>query len=106
MDVRKDGDNMAKELPRNKDGKKMYPVCSWERNQHKIYNAHERAWVRLYQARENGTPEEESEAKKAYDYAMIAYNAFDACVRDGIVYATWDEGKVIKDLIAGYDFRH
>ena len=54
----------------------------------------------------NGTDKEVDEAEKAYDYAMIAYDAFDSCIRDGIVYATWDEGKVIKDLIAGYDFRH
>ena len=97
---------MAKELPRNKDGKKMYPVCSWERNQHKIYNAHERAWNRRHEAYMNGTPEEIEEAKRQYDYVDIAYDAFDSCVRGGIVYATWEEGKVIKDLIAGYDFRH
>ena len=97
---------MNRELPRNKDGKKMYPVCNWEKNQHKIYNAHERAWVRRNEAYMHGTSEELEEAQKAYDYAMIAYDAFDACVRDGIVYATWEDGRVIKDLIAGYDFRH
>ena len=97
---------MKKELPRNAEGKKLYPVCNWERNQHKIYNAYERAWVRQYEARNGGTDKELAEADKAYEYAMIAYNAFDACVMGGIVYATWEEGKVIKDLIAGYDFRH
>ena len=98
---------MAKDnLPRNSKGQKMYPVCSWEKNQHKIYNAHERAWNRRHKAFESGTQEEIEEAQKAYDYAMIAYDAFDACVRGGIVYATWSDGQVIKDLIAGYDFRH
>lgn len=91
---------MAKELPRNKEGKKMYPVCSWERNQHKIYNAHERAWNNRYEHPDS------LDAQKEYEYVCIAYDAFDECVRDGIVYATWDVAKVIKDLIAGYDIRH
>ena len=97
---------MAKELPRNKEGKKMYPVCSWERNQHKIYNAHERAWNRRYQAYESGDPEEIEKAQKHYDYVEIAYDAIDCNIHDGIVYATWDVAKVIKDLIGGYDIRH
>ena len=44
---------MAK-IYRNKAGKKLYPVCKWEDNQHKIYNAHDRIMIRIYEAQENG----------------------------------------------------
>ena len=90
---------MARELPRNKEGKKMYPVCNWERNQHKIYNAHERLVAKQINDPKSVTPEE-------YDWVMRAYDAIDACVINGTVYATWEDGRAIKDLIAGYDFRH
>ena len=33
---------------RNREGKKLYPVCSWEQNQHKIYNANDRAYNWLH----------------------------------------------------------
>lgn len=39
-------------LYRNKQGKKLYPVCSWEENQHKLYNAHDRIMNSIYDAQE------------------------------------------------------
>ena len=39
-------------LYRNKQGKKLYPVCSWEENQHKLYNAHDRIMNSIYEAQE------------------------------------------------------
>ena len=87
-------------LPRNKEGKKMYPVCSWERNQHKVYNAHERVVVALM--REPRNEELSAWAEKV----ERAYDAFDAHVRDGLVYATWEDSNAIKDIIYGYDARH
>ena len=35
-------------------GKKLYPVCGWEENQHKIYNAHDRIMIRIYEAQKTG----------------------------------------------------
>lgn len=37
-------------LYRNEEGKKLYPVCSWEQNQHKLYNAYDRATIRMYES--------------------------------------------------------
>ena len=40
---------------------KLYPVASWERNQHVFYNAVDRAQNSLFDARENGVGIEEAE---------------------------------------------
>ena len=91
---------MKKELLRNDKGEKLYPICSWEKNQHKIYNAYERDRNRCEE--ENWS----DESVANLEYFEIAYDSFNANVSGGIVYATWREGNVIKDLCAGYDFRH
>ena len=87
---------MAK-LYRNKEGKKLYPVCSWENNQHKLYNAHDRIMVAYY---DNEADYEEVER---IEEAMAA---FDRYVINGIVYATWEEGQLIKDYVWAYNARH
>lgn len=91
---------MRRELPRNSEGKKMYPVCSWERCQHKIYTEHDRAVVRVIN--ENHS-EESVEWSIKVDEAMAL---IDRNIIDGIVYATWEDGKILKEVLRGYDERH
>lgn len=89
-------------LYRNKQGKKLYPVCSWENNQHKLYNAHDRIMNTICEAQEAGLepPYEELERiEKAMD-------AFESYVIQGIVYATYEDSCLIKDYVAAYDARH
>lgn len=88
---------MAK-IYRNKAGKKLYPVCKWEDNQHKIYNAHDRIMIRIYEAQENGGEDLEALYKEQ--------ELIDACVIDGLVYATYEDGLILKDLIWAYNARH
>ena len=88
---------MKRELPRNKQGIKMYPVCSWEQNQHKLYNAHDRVMNAI------------SDGKADYDdleKVEQAMNAFEAHVIGGIVYATWADRNLIMDYIFAYNARH
>ena len=35
-------------LYKNSKGEKLYPVCSWEANQHKLFNAHDRIMNHIY----------------------------------------------------------
>lgn len=89
-------------LYRNKQGKKLYPVCSWENNQHKLYNAHDRIMNTICEAQEAGLEppyEEQERIEKAMD-------AFERYVIQGIVYATYEDGCLIKDYVAAYDARH
>lgn len=88
---------LKKELPKNKQGKKMYPVCSWEQNQHKLYNAHDRV-MNAY-------------TEGLVDYEVVekvekAMGAFEAHVIDGIVYATWEDRNLIMDYVFAYNARH
>ena len=80
-----------------KTGKKLYPVCSWEKNQHKLYNAHDRIMNAIYEGKAD---------YDALDRIERAISAFDAYVIDGIVYATYEDGKLIKDYVWAYDLRH
>lgn len=88
---------MKKELPKNKQGKKMYPVCSWEKNQHKLFNAHDRIM------NEYTAGEVEYDVVEKVEQAM---GAFEAHVIDGTVYATWEDRNLIMDYIFAYNARH
>lgn len=94
-------------LYRNRDGEKLYPVCSWERNQHKLYNALDRINNALYDAEEDPNVSVE-EYNKLYDrreQIEDALDAFNRYVIEGIVYATWAQGNIIKDIVAAYNAR-
>lgn len=86
-------------LYRNEEGKKLYPVCSWEQNQHKIYNADDRAHNRLYDTCSD-------EAIREVERTEHLLEVFDQYVIDGLVYATYEDSVQIKEIIAAYDLRH
>lgn len=90
---------MAK-LYKNKAGETLYPVCSWEKNQHKLYNAHDRAMIWCYDT------DWSDEAQAELDRVQRAIDVFDGCVINGLVYATYKDSLVIKDIVWAYDARH
>ncbi len=85
---------------RDKKGRKLYPVCSFEANQHKLYNALDRAKLREYD--EGYTDEVASEIWRI----EAALDSFNSHVVGNTVYATYEDSVVIKDLIGAYDVRH
>ena len=78
-------------------GKKLYPVCSWENNQHKLYNAQDRIMNAIYDGKADWDAVERIEK---------AINAFENHVIDGIVYATYEDSLLIKDYVWAYNARH
>ena len=90
-------------------GKKLYPVCAWEPNQHKLYNALDRAHNRvsdLYEDRA-ATDEEIDEAEAWVEEVERLLEIFDSHVApNGIVVALWEDRNKIKDIIGAYDMRH
>ena len=80
-----------------KTGKKLYPVCSWEKNQHKLYNAHDRIMNAI------AIGEADWDVLERLEKAM---GAFEAHVINGIVYATYEDSLLIKDYIWAYNARH
>ena len=79
-----------------KTGKKLYPVCSWEDNQHKLYNAHDRIMNAIYDG------EADYDQLERIEKAM---SAFDSCVINGMVYATYEDSILIKDYVWAYNAR-
>ena len=79
-----------------KTGKKLYPVCNWENNQHKLYTAHDRIMNAIYDG------EADYDQLERIEKAM---SAFDGCVINGMVYATYENSILIKDYIWAYNAR-
>ena len=90
----------------DKDGKKMYPVCSWEKNQHKLYNANDRLWNALYDAQDAGDWDRVGTLQERIGELQNALSVFDSYVYDGIVYAPYKVGMIIKNYIWAYNARH
>ena len=80
-----------------KTGKKLYPVCSWEKNQHKLYNAHDRIMNAIHEGKADWDDLERLQK---------AMNIFESHVINGIVYATYEDGLLVKDYIWAYNARH
>lgn len=97
-------------LYRDKEtGEKLYPVCSWEKNQHKLYNALDRAHNRVSDLYEDKTSsmDEIDRAEEWVEEVERLLSIFDSHVAsNGLVYATYLDGLKIKDIIHGYDARH
>ena len=100
---------MAKLYRDKSTGEKLYPVCSWEKNQHKMYNALDRAHnyaTDLYENR-NATSEQIDKAEDWIHEVERLLEVFNSHVAsNGLVYATYMDGKKIKNIIIGYDCRH
>lgn len=79
---------------------KLYPICSWEANQHKIYNAHDRAIVKCYETNWS------KEAVDELERAEKMMNVIDGIIINGLVYGTWEQYKIVKDCTWAYDARH
>lgn len=87
---------------------KMYPVGRWETYQHVFYNANDRAMNAVYDAKEHGSAEQLDKAIEWNDRVSDLLGKFDCGPRDrsGIVYAEYNDYKVMKDIIGGYAYRH
>ena len=94
-------------LYKNAQGQKLYPVCSWEANQHKLYNAHDRIMNRIDDL-EDDPMSDRLELFRAYDQQEEIEHlleVFSSYVHDGIVYATWKDRNRLMEYIAAYDVR-
>lgn len=89
-------------------GKRYYPVGSVYKCQHIFFNEVDRAHNNLYDARNYGTCEEEEKAIERVDKAEYMLEKFESnpIDKNGIVYALYDDYKIMKDTIAAYAHRH
>lgn len=82
---------------KDKAGRPLYAVCSFEDNQHKLYNAHDR----LFCASLDG--EDCSDELEKVEHAL---EVFDNYVFGGVVYATKEDREIILNYTTAYDVRH
>ena len=78
---------------------KLYPVCNWERNQHKIYNYNDKMYIKAHE-------ENTEEAWSAFEESERLLEVFNGQVRNGLVYATYGDYCLIKDVLGYYDWTH
>lgn len=90
----------------NKNGEKLYPVCKWEQNQHKLYNAHDRIMNAIYDAREEADFDELDRLEVALEELEEVMSIFEKHVYNGLVYASYKDGLRIKNYTWAYDARH
>lgn len=84
------------------NGKKFYPICSFEKNEHKIHYWYIKALNTCYDT--NFTDEK---ALKQRDTAEKMLEYFQCYTHnDGIVYAPYKDGQTIKEMIIAYDLCH
>lgn len=98
--------NNRQDLPRNAQGVKMYPVCNWMNNQHKLHNASDRVFNAMIDAQESGNDAEACELAERLEEIDRLIAVFNGNIINGVVYAVWADYKAIKDYIGAYDLRH
>ena len=96
---------MKKELPKNSKGQKLYPVCNWNANQHKID-----FWLTKAKNNKFDHPDDLKtwDEVEKYQKMLDIFNGFheDGKVIHNLVYATWENTEAIKEAIACYDLCH
>ena len=96
---------MKKDLPRNSKGQKLYPVCNWNANQHKIDYWLTKAKNYRYDNLDDLKAWDEVEK---YEKMLDVFDGFheNGKVIDGLVYAVWKDAEAIKEAIVCYDLCH
>lgn len=85
------------------NGVKCYPTCSWEENQHKIYNALDRAWNDYCDCEDE---EEKDRLISFIDRLETLLGLFNNHIVGYMVYLPYEWYKFCKDVIGAYDMRH
>lgn len=85
-------------MTKNRNGKKLYPVCNWQNNQHKMFNYYDKMYLKMIDN------DYDDNSIDDYENAERLLNVFNTGVyNDGLVYAEYNDYKAIKDIISFYD---
>lgn len=90
------------------NGVKCYPTCNWEQNQHKVYNAHDRAYNALYDLLDDDSAEQEA-IDKAHEWANkmdTLCSLFNNHIVGNTVYLPYEWYALCKDVVGAYNARH
>ena len=82
-------------------GQKLYPVCGFQKSQHKLYYWRNKAWLKVFD-NDNAT-EKDYEELDFWDDVM---NYATSEIYDGLIYIPYKYYNRVKEAIVAYDFRH
>lgn len=88
---------------KDENGNKLYPVCSWEKNQHKLYNALDKANIRMYDIRDGLIDGDIDKAYEEIELIEHLLEVFNSHVIGNTVYATYEDSIKIKEYVTAYD---
>lgn len=90
------------------NGEKLYAVCNWMQNQHKVYNANDRIRNEISDLEKENSPDKRKAARiyRRYDEIELAMEWIDNVAPDGLTYAPYNAYRIIKDIIAAYNARY
>lgn len=92
-------------MTRTADGRKVYRLASWQRNQHKFDYWYTKAVNARYDAQDSGKGIEEAEER--VERMLKYYDIFNNYVdRNGIACAPYPEYNEMKEMIVAYDLCH
>lgn len=86
---------------KNSKGEKLYPVCGFQRSQHKLYYWETKAWLKCHDDEYTATEKDWEELEfwqEVLEYAT--------CIYDGLIYMPWKYYNRVKEAIAVYDMNH
>lgn len=89
---------MAKIL-KDADGTKLYPVCGFQRSQHKIYYWENKYYLLAHS--DGATDEDYNNWLKWSDICQ-----YTTCVYDGLIYMPYKYYNIVKEAIVSYDLCH
>lgn len=85
-----------KRIIRDSDGLKMYPVCGFQKSQHKLYY-----WENYFYLHRD-------ESAELWAKWELWQNILDyaTCIYDGLIYMPWRFNQIVKEAIVMYDLQH
>lgn len=92
---------MAKaKIYKDSNGKKLYPVCGFQKNQHKFDYWYTKAMNKWYENPDDDDAWEDRERKERWMECATCF------VFDGLIYAPWELYNEMKEAIVCYDLCH
>lgn len=84
---------------RDDKGRKLYPVCGFQKNQHKFDYWHTKALNRWY---DDHSDKNYDELEKTESWMLCATTY----IFNGLIYAPWEHYNEMKEAIVAYDLNH
>lgn len=84
------------------NGEKCYPCCSWEHNQHKIYNMLDKLSIEMFDTDMDADYDKYEALSERYEKVSTLLSMFDNHVYGDTVYLPWKWYTYCKEVLRAY----